>query len=237
MADNITITPGTGATIAADEIDSALYQRIKLVSGTSSATDLAFGQTTKSGSLPVTLATDHFGQAVSASSIPVVIASDYRLATVVSGAFTATASGTSHVTGDVVGTSVTFTDCGRDSECSGIILGALCTSNLNPATKPSLELWLFTTIGATTFTNDSLFDPTDTNIGNLVGIIPFNIWYSGGASVGQSNSASNAMMLSPIVFKTAAASGGDLTGVLVLRSSTFVCAGEVYTVKLFIQQS
>lgn len=33
MADNVGYTPGTGATVAADEIDGVLYQRVKLTSG------------------------------------------------------------------------------------------------------------------------------------------------------------------------------------------------------------
>lgn len=33
MADNVGYTPGTGATIAADEIDGALYQRVKMIHG------------------------------------------------------------------------------------------------------------------------------------------------------------------------------------------------------------
>jgi len=40
MADNIAITPGSGVTIAADDIGSALYQRIKISNGADgSATD------------------------------------------------------------------------------------------------------------------------------------------------------------------------------------------------------
>jgi hypothetical protein len=31
MADNIAVTPGTGATVAADDVSSVLYQRVKLV--------------------------------------------------------------------------------------------------------------------------------------------------------------------------------------------------------------
>jgi len=33
MADNVGYTPGIGATVAADEIDSVLYQRVKLAAG------------------------------------------------------------------------------------------------------------------------------------------------------------------------------------------------------------
>lgn len=42
MADNVAITPGTGETIAADEVGGAKYQRIKLAHGADgSATDVS----------------------------------------------------------------------------------------------------------------------------------------------------------------------------------------------------
>ena len=42
MADNVGYTPGTGATVAADEIGGVLYQRVKLTSGEDgTATDVS----------------------------------------------------------------------------------------------------------------------------------------------------------------------------------------------------
>jgi hypothetical protein len=42
MADNVGYTPGTGATVAADEIDGVLYQRVKLTTGEDgTATDVS----------------------------------------------------------------------------------------------------------------------------------------------------------------------------------------------------
>jgi len=59
MVDNVDVTPGTGATIAADDIAGVKYQRVKIsVGADGSATDLAPGQTTKANSVPVTLASD-----------------------------------------------------------------------------------------------------------------------------------------------------------------------------------
>jgi hypothetical protein len=49
MADNVDITPGTGATVAADDIGGALYQRVKVAFGDDgSGTD-----TSKANPLPV----------------------------------------------------------------------------------------------------------------------------------------------------------------------------------------
>lgn len=72
MADNIGTTPGTGATVAADDVGGVLHQRVKLSIGADgSATDLAFGQGVKAASLPVTVASDQGALTVSGSvSLP-----------------------------------------------------------------------------------------------------------------------------------------------------------------------
>jgi hypothetical protein len=59
MADNIAVTPGAGATVAADDVGGILYQRVKIALGADgAASDLAPGQGTKSASVPVTIASD-----------------------------------------------------------------------------------------------------------------------------------------------------------------------------------
>lgn len=58
MADDV-VLPGTGETVAADEIGGKKYQRVKVAVGADgSASDLAPGQATKANSLPVVLASD-----------------------------------------------------------------------------------------------------------------------------------------------------------------------------------
>ena len=60
MADNVAITPGSGATIATDDVGGAQYQRIKLdLGGDGASSPLLRGQQTKANSLPVVLASDH----------------------------------------------------------------------------------------------------------------------------------------------------------------------------------
>ena len=39
MADNVTITPGSGASVAADDIGGVLYQRVKLIEGADGVND------------------------------------------------------------------------------------------------------------------------------------------------------------------------------------------------------
>ena len=59
MADNILVTPGSGATIAADDIGGVLYQRVKLTLGADgSATDIGLGQQAMAASVPVVIASD-----------------------------------------------------------------------------------------------------------------------------------------------------------------------------------
>lgn len=50
MSDNVAITPGAGATVAADEIASVKYQRIKIVQGADGVND---GDTSSANPLPV----------------------------------------------------------------------------------------------------------------------------------------------------------------------------------------
>jgi hypothetical protein len=64
MADNITVTPGTGVTIGADDVGGVLIQRVKLTVGPDgTATDVTLGQGNKAASLPVTIASDDDVQA------------------------------------------------------------------------------------------------------------------------------------------------------------------------------
>jgi len=43
MSDNTTITPGSGATVAADNISGALHQRVKLTWGVDGTADNIWG--------------------------------------------------------------------------------------------------------------------------------------------------------------------------------------------------
>lgn len=59
MPDNVDITPGTGKTVAADEVGGALHQRVKLsVGADGEAADLDHGQSAMAASLPVVIASD-----------------------------------------------------------------------------------------------------------------------------------------------------------------------------------
>ncbi len=65
-ADNMTVSQGSGKTIAADDIGGVLWQRFKLgVGADGSATDLSFGQAAASASLPAVISSDEVSYAAS----------------------------------------------------------------------------------------------------------------------------------------------------------------------------
>ena len=62
MADNVDVTPGSGATVAADDVSSVWYQRVKLTDGTAdSTTPINVGNGVAANALRVTLASDGTG--------------------------------------------------------------------------------------------------------------------------------------------------------------------------------
>lgn len=64
MVDNIGMTPGTGATVAADDVGGVLYQRVKIgIGADGSAADLAFGSAAAASSLPVAQSTEDIARA------------------------------------------------------------------------------------------------------------------------------------------------------------------------------
>lgn len=99
MADNVGYTPGSGATVAADEITGVLHQRVKIsVGADGEAADLDSGQATSANSLPVVVASDQ-------SAIEVVgdAAHDAPVAgnPLLQGAYAANAMPTAVANGDV----------------------------------------------------------------------------------------------------------------------------------------
>jgi hypothetical protein len=94
MADNVAITPGAGASIAADDIGGVLHQRVKVsVGADGAAADLAFGQGLAAASLPVVIASNQTAVPVSGTVTATGPLTDTQLratAVPVSGTVTAT---------------------------------------------------------------------------------------------------------------------------------------------------
>jgi hypothetical protein len=117
MADNVAITPGSGASVAADNVGGTLYQRVKLAHGADgSATDVS-----AASGLPVNIVSgtvalsgeEHFGETgISQAVIRPTIA-------VTAGAYSA---------GDVVGGRITLTNAMRTSGGTGKLTDLLITT-------------------------------------------------------------------------------------------------------------
>jgi hypothetical protein len=147
MADNFAITAGSGTTIATDDIGGGVQvQRVKPVWGV----DGTGTDTSATNPLPVSIpAIVHVSQTPTVSTSP---------------AYTAK---------DAVGGLLTFSNAVRASGGSGTIL--TCTIYDLSQQRPSLELVLFDR----TFTNstdNAVFDPTDGDLANCLGVIAVNNW-------------------------------------------------------------
>jgi len=135
MADNVAITPGTGATVAADDISGVLHQRVKIsVGADGAAADLAFGQGDMAASLPVTIASDQ-------SAVPVNQSSQaYDVSLLV----TRPANVTAYTAVDTVGGALTFASIGP-SASTIMITGAQLEPRIAsiPSGMTSFRLYLY----------------------------------------------------------------------------------------------
>ena len=96
MADNISITAGSGTTIATDDVGGVQFQKVKLVDGTAdSSTAIASGGGVEAGALRVTIASDSTG---------VVSIDDNGGAITVDGTVAVTNAGITTIAGAVAGT-------------------------------------------------------------------------------------------------------------------------------------
>src|SRR3989304_2322570 len=86
MVDNVAVTPGSGATFAADDIGGVLHPRVKVSIGADgTAADWPVGSGNQSAVPRVTIATDSpgvtaLGQTTKSASLPVTIANDQEIA-------------------------------------------------------------------------------------------------------------------------------------------------------------
>lgn len=155
MADNATL-PATGASVAADDISSVLYQRVKLIHGADGTND---GDVSTANPLPV-------------RSMQVTCTTDV----------TRPANTTAYAVNDAWSDSTsaptsggfTFTSAARVSGGSGVITDAIVASSNNPGTLLQGEIWLFDT-SVTNINDNSAFSITDSEVKTVVGVIPFTL--------------------------------------------------------------
>lgn len=145
------------------------------------------------------------------------------------------ANTTAYAAGDVIGTasSHVITFYGAKDEKGydlnrAIIARAVLIDNEAPATLPSLELWLFDTAPAAQADN-AAFAVTDTELANVIGVIPFTYSYVGLAS---GNHIQQSDLVSLVLEVKSGAS--DIYGVLVVRNAYTPVSGETFKILLSV---
>jgi hypothetical protein len=196
MADDVTITPGSGATIAADDVGGVKYQRVKVVwgpDGTANDTDVASGKP-----LPVQLRTAA-GAAVEAlnttaagtsdteaigvqgvdAGVPVpVVPKIVTVSTDITrpndtNAYTANDAWSDSTSAPTSG-GFTFTSAARASGGSGRIVDAIIATSADAATLLQGEIWIFDT-SVTNVNDNAAFVFSDAEAKTYVGKIPFTL--------------------------------------------------------------
>ncbi len=148
MADNVAITAGSGTAIAADDVSSVFYQRVKLDAGADGATSPIVDAAVPTVLLPTG------GKAVDITVTPTV-------------------GGAAYVAKDAVGGLLTFANAARASGGSIIVDAATIVDKSQ--TMLLLDLVLFNaTFSATA--DSSPFDPTDAELLTCIGVIPITTW-------------------------------------------------------------
>lgn len=188
MADTVEITPGTGAVIGTDEVTIGgtlqQVQRMKLVDGTDGGTDLIPGTAARG------LSVDPRLKVVRLSDTPVI-------------------STTAYAAKDAVGDLLQFASAARAPGGSIRIEAIQIVDKAQQ--MADLDLVLFDrTITAPT--DNAVFDPTDAELANVIGVVPI-----GGGYYADFND--NAVAAVSGLGISAVLNGTDLFGVLVARST------------------
>jgi hypothetical protein len=234
MADNVAITAGSGTSIAADDIGSVFYQRVKISIGADgSAADIA-GDTGNGIDVDVT----RLSALVAGEAFIGFVGSKQK---VVSTNFTRPANTTAYAAGDAVTNStsapviMTFDAVARANAGSGTVIGASLVDSANQTTKGQFELWLFDTT-VTPDNDNAVFTPTDAECATLIGIVQFNLPFVGDATAGAGGNVVYIVNNLSIPFTTGA-SVDDIFGLLVVRNAYTPVSAGVFTVRLQVIQN
>lgn len=150
MADNVAITAGAGTSIAADDVSSVYFQKIKLDVGGDGATVPAVG--------------DSLGRLLVRPSCDVV-----RIAV------TPTIGTAAHTSGDYLGDLQNIANAARWSGGSGVVQ-AVTVFDRAPAQRAAMDLVFFDR-SVTTGADDAVWAVSDADMGYCLGIIsigPYN---------------------------------------------------------------
>lgn len=154
MADNLSVTPGAGATLRADDVGGILYQFVKLDIGGDGVTVPVTTGGTSSDAIPTN--PRYYRKRISVT--PTI------------------SNAAIYAAKDAVGGIMTFANAARSSAGSGVIR-AVTVKDLGQQ-MAALDLILFDqTIGGTV-TDNAAFDPLDADLANVIG------WVSIAATTG-----------------------------------------------------
>lgn len=168
MVDNIAVTPGTGLTVAADDVGGVLFQRVKIgigVDGT--AADLAYGQQAKGLSLPVTMAIDQ----------DPIITKPISRGYDATAAFNRPTNVTAYTAVDVIGPTtnavLTFANVGPAGGSTVSITGAQLEIDVAaiPSGMTTFRLYLYNSIPTSPYTDNTGWDLGATDRPKFLGYI------------------------------------------------------------------
>lgn len=156
--------------------------------------------------------------------------------------FTRPADANAYTVGDVIANSTsapiiaTFPLAARLNGYSGTIVAAALIDSANAATKLLADLILFDTIIA--IDNDNAaWTPTNAEMANFVGVVPFLTaasWTAG--DVGSVGAGSSAYLVTGLNIPFQTVTGAALFGILIARNAYIPTSGEVLKLRLLIQQ-
>jgi len=182
MADNVAITPGSGTTIAADDVGGVLHQRVKLSLGADgTANDAVAGSGVNgTGVQRVTVATDDTLISSLATKLDTLhtdlTATNTQLPSTLAGTVQATitrpANTTAYTANDVVGGAITFAT-GLTSGQHAIILGADLMPQISaiPSGMTSFRLYLYDVTPPSAVADNGAFDLPSGDRASFLGYI------------------------------------------------------------------
>ncbi len=156
MADNVAITAGSGTSIAADDISSVFYQRVKPQIG-ADGTAADWSSANPGPVYPI------MGATVDATVTRPADTTAYAANDAISDSTSSPTSG-----------GFTLTGMARASGGSGILDDIVITSTNDPATLLQGELWIFDQ-SITNVNDNAAFSLSDTDAAKLVAVIPFTL--------------------------------------------------------------
>jgi hypothetical protein len=264
MADNVAVTPGSGVSIASDDIGGVQHQRVKIEFGVDgSATDVS-----TTNPLPTSLTNLEKSEDSAHSSgdkgimslavrkdtdsslgadndySPIQVNKDGKLKTIsnnikiISVSKTRPANTTQYAVGDVVEDNVTdsfvFTNVVQNNGGSGYIMEAMLIDSANQSTKLLCDLWLFSVVP--TVPDDNVtFGISDSELLKLVAVVQLSENFTANSAAGASGNTVFSSRIPPTLFSCDSAST-SLFGVLVANNTYTPVSGESFTVFLKILQ-